>query len=93
MSGARPRSDTEASRSLERRMFEALMLPWVNLVPPTEWMWAMPLAAPREILTLVSQSSGVLPLPLLPVNTSKLSAEENENFKSKLIVPLSFSGS
>jgi hypothetical protein len=43
------------------------MLPWTNFPPPAEWIWAMPLAVPRQILILDSQSSGVRPLSLCPV--------------------------
>ncbi len=54
-----------------RKTLEDLMLPWINFPPPAEWMWAMPLAVPRQIFTLDSQSSGLLslfPVIILEVN-------------------------
>lgn len=45
-------------------------------------MWAIPLATPREIFTLESQSSGDLPASLLPVNAWK------QKEKKKLAKPV-----
>lgn len=67
--GANPKSVMEASRSWLRRTLEDLMLPWMDL-GPSEWMWAIPLAAPREIFTLESQLRGVPSEPLKPVKSS-----------------------
>jgi len=45
-------------------MLEDFMLPWTTL--PATWRHANPRAAPTAIFILLSQSSGVLPDPLLP---------------------------
>lgn len=67
MKADRPKSDMQAVPVLSRRMFVDLMLPWVSLGDLYEWwMKASPLAAPAAILSLVVQSNGVLPGPLLP---------------------------
>lgn len=50
-----------------RRTLEALIFPWMNFPLLPEWIWAMPLAVPREIFTLDSQSSG-FPVSLFPVS-------------------------
>ena len=71
INGAKPRSDTQPSKSAERRMFEDLMLPWVNLAPPSMWICEIPFAAPSDIFTRASQSNGVLPIPLFPVENAR----------------------
>ena len=50
------------------RMLDDLMFPWMSLGLLKEWMWATPLAAPKAILTRVSQSKGGLPVPRDPKN-------------------------
>jgi hypothetical protein len=46
------------------------MLPW-EAVELVEWMYSTPRAAVRAMLDLVSQSSGVRPELLLPVQQKK----------------------
>lgn len=67
MIGARPKSEKQPSSSGLRRTFVDLMFPCVNLPPPSEWIWAMPRAAPSEIFTLEPQSNGVRSLLLFAV--------------------------
>ena len=66
--GARPKSEMQPLRSWPRRTLDDLMFPWANFPPAAEWIWAMPLAHPREILSLDSQSGGPCPVSLFPVN-------------------------
>lgn len=47
-------------------MFDDFMLPWTSFPPFSSWTFAMPRAAPRAILSRVSQLKGVLSSPLLP---------------------------
>ena len=52
--------------SSETKTFEDLIFPWVNLPPPAEWTWAIPLAAPSKTFIRESQSSGGFSPSLLP---------------------------
>lgn len=72
MIGIKPMSVIRASMSSSISMFEDLMFPRVNVGPPMEWIWAMPLAVPSAILTLVSQANEVLPAPVFPVVSCRL---------------------
>jgi hypothetical protein len=63
-----PKSETRALPALSKRMLVDLMLPWTSLRALHELcINANPRAAPAAIFSLVVQSSGVLPGPLLPV--------------------------
>lgn len=75
---ARPKSEMQPLMSWVRRTLEDLMFPWVNFPPPAEWMWATPLAAPRQIFTLDAQSSA-FPVSHLPVviRTQKCDKKNN----------------
>jgi hypothetical protein len=53
---ARPRSEMQPHPSLLMNTLEALMLPWTNLTLLSVWICASPLASPRAIFHLVSQS-------------------------------------
>lgn len=56
------------------------MLPWINFPPAAEWIWAIPLAVPRQIFTLDSQSSGVGLLSLFPAITVEMNVKTQEGF-------------
>ena len=54
---AKPKSDILALRSLSSKILVALMSLWTIFSLDSSWRYAKPLAIPRQILHLVSQSS------------------------------------
>lgn len=79
----RPKSETRGLPELSKRMLVDLMLPWVSLRDLQElWMKSIPRADPAAIFSLVIQSSGARPGPLLPVeinNGARFQKQLNTN--------------